>query len=398
VFVVGAAPGVVAHAETAFTLRCKLHSEQAVWNNDGSDRRITTSTIIRTFTIDLDRRQYYVIDAGWSAREISKITATEIVLENLKFGDDASRFAKINRATGLYTADVQSGRWMLYELGPCEKIETELPPPGAMSAPRGDNAAATLKLVEFDGAPKREGGEVSKDAPGSRLRGFLAKPDGDGPFPAVVALHGCSELPEGVARNVSERYVSWGYVILLVDSFTTRGIDHTCTPEKYAAADIFTRTLDAYGALLFLARQPFVDAQQVAIVGASQGGMVTLSVAEERSNQLFVNPSNLAFRAAVALYPGCGAPGGRPSMPTLILVGELDDWTPAADCGRTMTRWGDAGAPVQLVIYPGAHHAFDVQILQPGRTMFGHWTEYNPEAAEDARRRIRAFLANYLQK
>ena len=114
-----------------------------------------------------------------------------------------------------------------------------------------------------------------------------------------------------MAQSVAERYVSWGYVILLVDSFTTRAIDHTCTPETYAALDIFTRTLDAYGALLFLARQPFVDAHRVAVAGASQGGMVTLSVAEERSSKRFINPGNLGFRVAVALYPGCGVGGTR---------------------------------------------------------------------------------------
>lgn len=85
-------------------------------------------------------------------------------------------------------------------------------------------------------------------------------------------------------------------------------------------------------------------------------------------------------------------------MPTLILVGELDDWTPAKDCVRAMSHWGNAGAPVELVTYPGAHHAFDVQIFQPGRMMFGHWAEYNAEAAENARRRIRAFLGDYLAK
>jgi dienelactone hydrolase len=271
----------------------------------------------------------------------------------------------------------------------------------------GDTFAASPKLVEFAGAPQpldslrqrlaRERG-IPRDNLGDRIRGFLAKPEGDGPFPAIVALHGCSGLPEAVVQSASGRAVSWGYVILLVDSFTTRTIDHTCTPEKYAAADTLKRTLDAYGALLFLARQPFVNARRVAVVGASQGGMVTLSVAEERSIELFVNPGNLAFRAAVALYPGCGVVGARPSIPTLILVGELDDWTPAKDCVRAIARWGSAGAPLELVTYPGAHHAFDVQIFRPGRMMFGHWTEYNAEAAEDARRKIRAFLANYVEK
>ena len=270
------------------------------------------------------------------------------------------------------------------------------------------NAFASPQLVEFEAAPqalgssqqqpRRERGQLSNDVRRDRLRGFLAKPQGDGPFPAIVALHGCSGLPDAMVQGASERAVSRGYVILLVDSFTTRSIDHTCTPDRYAAADIFTRTLDAYGALLFLARQPFVDAHRVAVAGASQGGMVTLSVAEEGSIKLFINSRDLGFRAAIALYPGCGVVGARPSIPTLIIVGELDDWTPANDCARALANWGNTGTPIQLVTYPGAHHAFDVEIFQPGRTMFGHWLEYNAGAAEDARRRIYAFLTDYLGK
>jgi dienelactone hydrolase len=295
-------------------------------------------------------------------------------------------------------------------------VKTPMPRPTACSAaialmlwcalgvPCGHTFTASPKLVEFEGAaqaldsPSQRLARERKEIAGDRLRGFLAKPEGDGPFPAIVALHGCSGLPEAVVQGASERAVSRGYVMLLVDSFTTRAIDHTCTADRYAAADIFKRTLDAYGALQFLARQPFVDAHRVAVVGASQGGMVTLSVAEVRSIELFVNPSNLSFRAAIALYPGCGVVGARPSIPTLILVGELDDWTPARDCERALAHWGNTGAPIQLITYQGAHHAFDVEMIQPGTMMFGHWTEYNGKAAEDARRRMYAFLADYLQK
>jgi NAD(P)-dependent dehydrogenase (short-subunit alcohol dehydrogenase family) len=46
----------------------------------------------------------------------------------------------------------------------------------------------------------------------------------------------------------------------------------------------------------------------------------------ERMFELFVNPNNQGFRAAVALYPPCSAASARPTIPTLILVGEFDDW------------------------------------------------------------------------
>jgi hypothetical protein len=66
--------------------------------------------------------------------------------------------------------------------------------------------------------------------------------------------------------------------------------------------------------------------------------MVTLSVAEARSIEFFVTPGNPDFRAAIAVYPGCGVVGARPRMPKPILVGELDDWTPAKDCVRAMAH------------------------------------------------------------
>jgi hypothetical protein len=87
------------------------------------------------------------------------------------------------------------------------------------------------------------------------------------------------------------------------------------------------------------------------------------------------------------------AAGARPTIPTLILVGELDDWTPAKDCVRKVAQWGSAGPPIELVTYPGAYHDFNLSDLQPGRKIFDHWLEYNAEAANDANRRIREFLA-----
>jgi dienelactone hydrolase len=215
-----------------------------------------------------------------------------------------------------------------------------------------------------------------------------------------VALHGCDGLSDAKVRSASERLVSWGFVALLVDSYTTRSIDHTCTPKKYIAEqnNVVKRTFDAYGALLFLARQPFVDARRVAVVGASQGGTVALSVAEERTFELFINPDNLTFRGAVALYPWCKAAGARPAITTLILVGDLDDWMPAKDCVRKVAQWGSAGPLIELVTYLGAYHNFDLPDLQPGRKLFDHWLEYNAEAANDANRRIREFLTHLLGK
>jgi dienelactone hydrolase len=262
----------------------------------------------------------------------------------------------------------------------------------AVCTPMADAWTTPLARVEFEGADQRliSGGLIR----GDRIQGYLAKPEGAGPFPAVIGLHGCGGMFDSTKRKLVDELVGSGYVVLLVDSFATRGIEHACTGGYSDIAR--NRWADAYGALAFLARQTFVDPQRVAAVGFSQGGWVALLVAEASSYEPFVGPGNSGFRAVVALYPLCKAVVGRLVIPTLILVGAIDDWTPAADCSEKIDAWRTDGAPIELVVYPGVHHSFYYPELQPGRKIFGHWVEYNEEAATDATRRMREFLKRHL--
>lgn len=255
-----------------------------------------------------------------------------------------------------------------------------------------DASAAPLQRVEFESASQQlvSGGLIV----GDRIEGDLARPDGAGPFPAVVGLHGCGGMHDTTKQKLADDLVARGYVVLLVDSYATRGIDHACTSSAF---DTFlTRRPDAYGALAFLSRQTFVDPRRVAAVGFSAGGWITLSVAEPNSFAPFVAAAELRFRAAAAFNPPCKQAMARPGIPTLIFIGALDDWTPAADCSNKIASWGKEGAPVELVVYPGAHHGFFYPHLKPGQTMFGHWLEYNREAADDASYRLQQFLDRYL--
>ena len=94
----------------------------------------------------------------------------------------------------------------------------------------------------------------------------------------------------------------------------------------------------------------------------------------------------------VAFYPLCRPVVGPLVIPMLILIGALDDWTPAADCSEKIYAWRTNVVPIEQVVYPGVHHSFFYPELKPGRTMFGHWLEYNEAAATDATRRTREFL------
>ena len=80
----------------------------------------------------------------------------------------------------------------------------------------------------------------------------------------------------------------------------------------------------------------------------------------------------------------------------MILIGEADDTNRAEACREMATQPHYDGARLNLVIYPGVYHAFDVDRFQPGRNVRGHWFEYNEPAANDTRERVRGFLTKNL--
>jgi dienelactone hydrolase len=265
--------------------------------------------------------------------------------------------------------------------------------------------SAAMPIGPLQQKQARERGEELKPAPGDLIDGYLARPEGTGPFPAVVHLHGCAGLgpPFKAHPGGSEwvtQLVSWGYVVLVVDSFTTRNVSEACTQNSYFAfkGGIETRELDAFGALRYLSRLGYVDSSRVAMLGFSMGGWTVLASGSPQASDLFDNPDRLAFKAAIAFYPLCTFVPGIMTIPTLILTGASDDWTIAKDCQAMMERRAGAGAPVDLVIYPGAYHAFDASILQPGLVLFGHRLEYNAEAATKATAATREFLARQLRR
>ena len=225
------------------------------------------------------------------------------------------------------------------------------------------------------------------------IEGYLSRPPGNGPFPAIVHLHGCGGLTAQRRKLDGEQFTHWGYVTLMVDSFATRGIRDNCLGER-----ILSRDADAQGALIYLSRLPFVDSKRIAVIGYSQGGMAALAIASDQPAEIFDVPHGLKFKAAVAYYPSCGAAMDKLAIPTLVLIGELDDWTLAASCDRLLRRFDASGAPIKVTVFPGAYHDFDSATLPGTVRYFGHWLRYDKDAATRAAAETRDFLAAILGK
>ena len=228
--------------------------------------------------------------------------------------------------------------------------------PWRTRAPVAGALIAALALGIAACQPQATAVSIATDEPGPGPATWLAKPDGEGPFPAVALLHGCS----GTERNTPHRTV-WrglnrhaallnenGYVTLIVGSFEPRRIRDGCqTGGKYYSL----QQRDAYAAFDHLASLPFVDAGRIGLVGLSLGGGTGIRVAARGYGR--VSPG---YGAVVAYYPYCD-PIYRFDLPLLILVGADDDWTPAFLCQTVARRAPDR---VELVVYPDAHHSFDL--------------------------------------
>jgi dienelactone hydrolase len=205
----------------------------------------------------------------------------------------------------------------------------------------------------------------------TQLAGYLYKPskpaDGN---PAIVLAHGCSgmidnkgEIKPGIAHWAA-RFVDKGYVVLAVDSFNPRGHKEVCTQSTRPILESRERPRDAYGALKYLAAQSFVNKDRVFLMGFSNGatGALYAVEADGKPHQL-AKEANIAFRAAMAFYPGCTNANKtrlKFAIPLAIFIGTDDDWTPAAPCKELIALNKSRGLDVAYFDYPGAYHGFDV--------------------------------------
>ncbi len=132
------------------------------------------------------------------------------------------------------------------------------------------------------------------------------------------------------------------------------------------------------------------------VQGLSHGGAAVLQTLDRSVAERSGVPYR--FAAGIAYYPDCsGALGLSLYAPLLVLIGELDDWTPAAPCVQfEQLQKGLHGADVRLTVYPGVAHLFDF----PGgsrRSQSGKLLGHDPEATRDAERRRDTFLRDVVR-
>jgi dienelactone hydrolase len=251
----------------------------------------------------------------------------------------------------------------------------------------------------------------------TQLVGYLFVPRTSAPHPAVVMLHGragpysanvsedCTLVAKGSdspcnASSLSKRHEAWGnywadrgYLALLPDSFGPRNKGHGFgrhshdDPEREDVNERTVRPLDAEGALLYLRSRPDVVPDHVFLQGWSNGGSTVLNVMYRQASK----PSS-GFRAAMALYPGCGphaliSQDYKVASPVAVFLGSDDEEVSPVTCRRVLDPARKGGSPIDIVEYAGATHDFD----DPGKKRQSN--EANRDARDDVLRRAAELFA-----
>ncbi len=155
-----------------------------------------------------------------------------------------------------------------------------------------------------------------------------------------------------------QMYRDMGIATFELKSFASRGV--TSTVGEQVSVTTAMMVLDAYRALEVLSKDARIDGDRVAITGWSLGGGVTLFSAWQPLKRAI--SENFSFAAHLAFYPPCFI---MPEImdftdaPIHILIGDLDNWTPAAACEELVPMMQSNGVNVDITVYENSHHSFD---------------------------------------
>ncbi len=238
----------------------------------------------------------------------------------------------------------------------------------------------------------------------------IYKPDGPGPFPALIIMHSCGAIvPEQTGYWVKSALAN-GYVAFILDSWSQRGLPNGSCDVSPGFNSITVRVRDAYDALARLAEIPAIDVTRVAAIGFSHGGRVAYLLSNSNLARMF-GRRDIHFAANVSVYGECY---NRPTKsaylrgpietPLLALLGDRDEDGDIRECEPRLKELQASGSPVEWHVFAGAGHAWDQPNFQsatmrpyPGSTSGSVLYKYDAKVTDETRARAFAFLNGRLK-
>jgi dienelactone hydrolase len=224
------------------------------------------------------------------------------------------------------------------------------------------------------------------------IAGALFKPEGAGPFPIVIYMSGCAgiDIPpdRAMQKALIDHLRSEGIATLIVDPFTVRHENEGVCDRVDSGPEIFVRgAKDVASVRKVVAGMPDIDQKHVFLQGYSYGAIASLMASDAKN---FASRT-LGVAGVIAYYPYCSSETER-TVPTLVLIGDKDDRTPASLCEAIKDK-----PNLDVIVLPGATHGFAMCIDQQVDFQ-DHRIAYNKQAAKDAQARVDAFMSAHMRR
>jgi carboxymethylenebutenolidase len=229
--------------------------------------------------------------------------------------------------------------------------------------------------------------DISFKSGDDEVKGFLAEPDGKGPFPAVVVIQEWWGLTDWIKDN-AKRLADQGYVALAPDLYRGKATDDPMVAGQLAKGLPQDRALrDLKAAVDTLASRDTVQKDRIGSIGWCMGGgySLQLALADDR------------IKACVMCY---GRPVTKPDMlkslnaTVLGIFGEEDRGIPPDTVHQFEEALKDAGKKVGAIHEFKAGHGFMRPSAGPGKEN----PAYREDEAKQAWKDIDAFFAKTLKE
>lgn len=230
----------------------------------------------------------------------------------------------------------------------------------------------------------------------------LTRPEGDGPFPVLFALHGCGGQRQ-FQNQIAEAAQRAGAAVVQIDSYTPRRISRAaalatvCTGARLHGRE---RAGDLFAAMEWARRQNWADSERFAAIGWSHGSWTIMDALALRSGAEMERATGLSgladeplagLRGALLVYPYthvgsfAGRRGWRFSPAhTKAIIAERDYIV--GPTRSVLERQRAHGAEIDIVVFEGATHAFEDELAEDPRV------RYNPAATQREHEMVREMM------
>jgi dipeptidyl aminopeptidase/acylaminoacyl peptidase len=324
-------------------------------------------------------------------------------VEPVDWWPDGSALLLLNLAEGrhhLYRYDIGSRALTTLDTEPGSITAAAVRPDGEVWY-RGHNGEHPARLLAVgDSTPLLEAAGAAapagrvfeswwfENANGQRVHGFIVRPEGDGPFPTMMRVHGGPHSLD-MDRWVPDlqAHVDAGFLVAMVNYRGSEGYGQAWRDELTGNVG-FLELEDVLAGLDDLVARRIADPSRVVLMGGSWGGYVTLLGAGRHPGRWTSLVAFVPVADYVAAYEDeapmlqaldrslfGGSPEEVPDLyrernpieyadaveaPLLILAGENDSRCPIRQVWNYVGRLRERGIEPRVYTYTTGHASFDI--------------------------------------